>query len=97
MVAALETWPAPCGRYTTWPSSVDIDVVLCPSLQPLSSGEEGDGMAFGIATRISRGGNASVTALDGGEFRVVDFEGYFQGRAGGVRVGAFVGEGGVGG
>ena len=88
VLAALETRPTPCGKHTTWPASVSevIDVELCPVLYPLKSSSLE--LPFGIAVKNPNGINGTI-ALGDGQFRVVDFDGYFLGVAGINRVAAF--------
>ena len=85
VVAALETRRTPCGRYTTWPSVVDSQI--CEGLIPVTADATLGPFAIAI-----RGGAESDnrTVMRKGEFGVVSFEGWCQGKAGVEMVVAFV-------
>ena len=77
VVAALETRRTPCGRYTTWPDVVDSQI--CEGLIPITA--DATIGPFAIATRGGAGSD-NGTIMREGEFEVVDFEGWCQGKAG---------------
>lgn len=85
VVASLETRKTPCGRYTTWPTVTGMDQQLCHGLYPVISNSSV--APFGLATRNPES-QSGTTILGPGQFRLVDFEGFCQGKFGASRVAA---------
>ena len=74
VVAAIETRKTSCGKYTTWPPSLN-DLAICGDewIPVIANSAE---LPFGIATYNTT--NASNGTLIGNEFRVAEFNGWCQ-------------------
>ena len=85
IMAAITTRVTVCGRSTMWPSSfVSMELALCPSLQFMNSSDSSG--PFGLVTRSQN----ETSKLPAGDFRVVEFTGYFQGYMGAAYAAAFL-------
>jgi len=94
VVASIETRQTTCGKTTTWPEYITVNEVLisadeqlCPNTITISSNSD---MEFGVATRGASIRNGTVVALEPGQFRVADFDGYCRGTPGEIHTVAAV-------